>query len=216
MTKIFTKDHPIYLITDRSLSGLSHSQMVRQAIAAGIRAIQLREKQMSKKDLYLEALSLRSLTLKHNTTFIVNDCIDIALAVGADGVHLGQDDMPVEEARKIMGKKKIIGISTHSLKQAIGAQDAGADYIGFGPVFPTSTKDAGLPKGLKALREIRKHVKIPVVAIGGITAENILSALESGADAVAVMSAILKGDIKENTGRFLSAISISKTTSRYL
>jgi thiamine-phosphate pyrophosphorylase len=213
MTKFFTKDHPIYLITDRSLSGLSHFQIAGQAIAAGIRTIQLREKQMSRKELYREALFLRSLTLRHNTTFIVNDYIDIALAVGADGVHLGQDDMPVEEARKIMGKKKIIGVSTHSLRQAIRAQESGADYIGFGPVFPTSTKDAGLPKGLKALKVIREHVRIPVVAIGGITAENILSAVESGADAAAVMSAILKGDIKKNTGRFLSAISIAKTTS---
>jgi thiamine-phosphate pyrophosphorylase len=163
---------------------------------------------MSKKELYSEALSLRSLTLKYKTTFIVNDYIDIALAADADGVHLGQDDMPVKEARKIMGKKKIIGISTHSLKQAISAEDAGADYIGFGPVFPTSTKDAGLPKGLTALKEIRKHIKIPIVALGGITTENISSALEAGANAVAVMSAILKGDIKGNTEKFLSAIAI--------
>ena len=199
---------PIYLITDRTISGLSHVQIARLAIKSGIRTIQLREKHMSKKELYSEALSLRSLTLKYKTTFIVNDYIDIALAADSDGVHLGQDDMPVKEARKIMGKKKIIGISTHSLKQAISAEDEGADYIGFGPVFPTSTKDAGLPKGLTALKEIRKHIRIPIVAIGGITTENISSALEAGANAAAVMSAILKGDIKENTEKFLSAIAI--------
>jgi len=201
-------NNPIYLITDRTLSGLSHFQIIRQAAAAGIRTIQLREKKMSKKELYREAFSLRSLTLKYKTTFIVNDYIDIALAADSDGVHLGQDDMPIKEARKIMGKKKIIGISTHSLKQAISAEDEGADYIGFGPVFPTSTKDAGLPKGLTALKEIRKHIKIPIVAIGGITAENISSALEAGANAAAVMSAILKGDIKANTEKFLSAVAI--------
>ncbi|MBI5097681.1 MAG: thiamine phosphate synthase [Nitrospirae bacterium] len=204
------ENSPIYLITDRTLSGLTHSQIVRQAIAAGIRTIQLREKQMSKKNLYREALSIRSLTLRHKTTFIMNDYIDIALAAAADGVHLGQDDMPIKEARKIMGKKKIIGISTHSLKQAISAEDAGADYIGFGPMFSTSTKDSGLPKGLKALREVRKHIKIPIVAIGGINPENVSSALEAGADSVAVMSAILRRDIKRNTEKFLSAITMRK------
>ncbi len=208
MTKFIIEHNPIYLITDRTLSGLSHSQIIRQAIAAGIRTIQLREKQLSKKELYREALSMRSLTLKHKMTFIVNDYIDIALAADADGVHLGQDDMPIKEARKIMGKEKIIGISTHSLKQAISAVEAGADYIGFGPMFQTSTKDAGSPKGLKILKEIRKHIKIPIVAIGGIKPENVSSVLEAGADAVAVMSAILKGDIKENTDKFLSAIAI--------
>ena len=208
MTKFIIEDSPIYLITDRTLSGLSHYLIVRQAITAGIRTIQLREKQMSKKELFKEALLMRALTLKQKTIFIMNDYIDIALAADADGVHLGQEDMPVEEARKILGRKKIIGISTHSLKQAISAEDAGADYIGFGPVFPTSTKDAGLPKGLTALKEIRKHIKIPIVAIGGIKPENVSSVLEAGADAVAVMSAILKGDIKENTDKFLSAIAI--------
>jgi thiamine-phosphate pyrophosphorylase len=208
LTKFIIEHNPIYLITDRTLSGLSHSQIIRQAIAAGIRTIQLREKQLSKKELYREALSMRSLTLKHKMTFIVNDYIDIALAADADGVHLGQDDMPIKEARKIMGKEKIIGISTHSLKQAISAVEAGADYIGFGPMFQTSTKDAGSPKGLKILKEIRKHIKIPIVAIGGIKPENVSSVLEAGADAVAVMSAILKGDIKENTDKFLSAIAI--------
>ncbi len=151
---------------------------------------------------------MRSLTLKYKTIFIVNDQIDIALAVDADGVHLGQEDMPVEEARKIMGKKKILGVSTHSLKQAIKAQEGGADYIGFGPMFKTSTKDAGFPKGLKVLREIRRHVKIPIVAIGGIAPENVSSVLEEGADAAAVMSAVLKGDIKENTAKLLKAVKV--------
>lgn len=177
-----------------------------KAIASGIRTIQLREKHMSKKELYSEALSMRFITLKYKTTFIVNDQIDIALAVDADGVHLGQEDMPVEEARKIMGKKKIIGVSTHSLKQAIKAQEGGADYIGFGPMFKTSTKDAGFPKGLKSLREIRRHIIIPIVAIGGITSGNVLSVLDAGANGVAVMSALLKGDITENTAKLLKAV----------
>ncbi|MBI5055920.1 MAG: thiamine phosphate synthase [Nitrospirae bacterium] len=210
MKKLFSKNNPLYLITDRTLSGLSHTQIVRQAIAAGIRTIQLREKQMTKKELYHEALSLRELTRKYKATFIINDYIDIALAADADGVHLGQDDMPVEEARRIMGRKKIIGVSTHSLKQALKAQEAGADYIGFGPMFPTSTKDAGSSKGLRKLSEVREHINIPIVAIGGISPNNVPSVLEAGADAVAVMSAILKGDVRKNTEKFLSAIKIRR------
>ena len=208
MTKLFTEDNPIYLITDRTLSKLSHTQITMKAIASGIRTIQLREKHMSKKELYSEALSMRSLTLKYKTTFIVNDQIDIALAADADGVHLGQEDMPVEEARRIMGKKKIIGVSTHSLKQAINAQEGGADYIGFGPMFQTPTKDAGFPKGLKVLREIRRHIEIPIVAIGGIAPENVSSVLEEGADAAAVIAAVLKGDIAENIAKLLKAVKM--------
>jgi thiamine-phosphate pyrophosphorylase len=199
---------PVYLVTDRTFAGLSHVQIARLAIKSGVRTIQLREKLMSKKELYHEALVLRSFTRKHKVIFIINDYIDIALSVDADGVHLGQEDMPVEEARKIMGKKKIIGISTHSLEQALAAEKSGADYIGFGPMFQTSTKDAGSPKGLKALREVRKHIKIPIVAIGGITSGNVLSVLDAGANTVAVMSAILKGDIKENTAKLLKTVKV--------
>ena len=195
--------HPIYFITDRNIAGLSNIQIVRQAISAGIRLIQLREKQMTKKELYREALSLRELTRKYKTTFIINDHMDIALAVDADGVHLGQEDMPLEEARRIMGKKKIIGISTHSLKQALKAERAGADYIGFGPVFSTATKDAGRSKGIKALAEIRWHVRIPIAAIGGITPENISQVMSAGADTAAVISGILAGDIRLNVKRCL-------------
>ncbi len=161
---------------------------------------------MSKKDIFREAVSIRALTLRHKTRFIINDYIDIAMAVNADGVHLGQDDMPVEEARRIVGGKKLIGVSTHSLKQAIAAQDAGADYIGFGPISYTSTKDSGRPKGLKALKKIKSHVKIPVAAIGGITWENIKEVLGCGADAAAVVSGILSGDIRKNTEKYLSAV----------
>jgi len=207
---------PIYLITDRVISGLSHALIGRLAIKNGIRIIQLREKLMSKKELHHEALALRSLTRRHRAIFIVNDYIDIALSADADGVHLGQEDMPLEEARKIMGKKKIIGISTHSLKQALAAEKGGADYIGFGPVFNTSSKDAGSPKGLKALKELRNHIKIPIVAIGGITSENVLSVLEAGADTVAVMSAVLKGDIKKNTKKLFRAVNISRNKARNL
>ena len=205
MSTIF-KYPPLYLITDTRISGLSHIQIVRRAIDAGIRTIQMREKHLSKKDMYKAAISIRDITLKRNALFIVNDYVDLALAVNADGVHLGQDDMSVKEARKIMGKRKLIGISTHSLDQANKAQDGGADYIGFGPIFHTATKDAGTPKGENALRQIREHIDIPIVAIGGISWENVNNILNAGADAAAIASGILIGDIKANVMKFMDAI----------
>jgi len=209
MAKQPNKIPPLYLITDTSLAGISHTEIVRQAVAAGIKIVQLREKRMTKKALYAEALSVRELTLRNHATFIINDYADIALAANADGVHLGQEDMPVDRARKILGRKKIIGVSTHSLRQALEAEKAGADYIGFGPLFATSTKDAGTPRGLGRLREVRRHIVIPVVAIGGINRENISSVFASGADAAAVMSAILKKNIGENVKGLSAAIHIS-------
>ncbi len=161
---------------------------------------------MPKKDIYREALIIREIAERHKVTFIINDYIDIALAAGAGGVHLGQEDMPLEEARKILGSRKIIGISTHTLRQAVRAEEAGADYIGFGPMFHTSTKDAGHPKGIKALQNIRREVNIPVVAIGGIAPDNAVRVLDAGADAIAVASGILSGDIRENVTKFLSKI----------
>lgn len=206
MKTLFKNNSALYLITDRTISSLPLRKMVRQAITAGIRTIQIREKNLSKKELFTEIQLVIPLFLKYNVTFIINDYVDIALAADADGVHLGQEDMPVKEARRILGRDKIIGISTHNLEQALEAERAGADYIGFGPVFKTLTKDAGRPKGIDALREIRKHIRIPVVAIGGIAPENASLALEAGADAVAVISGILSGNIKTNVKKFLTSI----------
>lgn len=195
-------------ITDRKACNLSYEDMILKALSTGVRWVQYRDKDSSRKEIYEEAVKLRKLTEKFNAVFIVNDHADIALAVDADGVHLGQDDLPAREARKIMGKDKIIGISTHSLEQAIDAEGEGADYIGFGPVFHTITKDAGVPKGTEMLYEIKRQIRIPVVAIGGINLENIKSVLDTGVDAVAVASAILKGDIIENTSRFMDVIRL--------
>jgi thiamine-phosphate pyrophosphorylase len=206
MANLYRKNNHLYLITDTSLAGMCHTEIVRQAVAAGIKTVQLREKQMTKKALYTEALFVRKVTLQHHATFIINDYADIALAVNADGVHLGQEDMPVDRARKILGKRKIIGVSTHSLKQALEAEKAGADYIGFGPLFATSTKDAGTPRGLRRLKEVRRQIGIPIVAIGGINRKNIASVLAAGADAAAVMSAVLKGNISENVKGFSAAV----------
>jgi len=193
-------------ITDRKACKLSLEEMTLKVLSAGVKWIQYREKEISRREIYEESIRLRKITKEFNAVFIVNDHADIALAVDADGVHLGQDDLPLKEARKIMGSDRIIGISTHSLEQAMDAEEGGADYIGFGPVFHTITKDAGIPKGIDMLKEVKRQIHIPVVAIGGINLENIRSVLSSGADAVAVASAILKGDIEENVKRFIDII----------
>lgn len=195
------------LITDRKSSGRTAEEMVRIALEAGARWIQYREKEKTRRERYLEALKLRDLTRQFGALFIVNDEADIALAAEADGVHLGQDDLPLPEARKIVGER-IIGISTHSLSDAVAAQEAGADYIGFGPLFPTATKDAGTPRGVAMLREIKSAIHIPVVAIGGISIGNLPEVLAAGADAVAVASAILREDIAENVKSFVRAIGV--------
>lgn len=200
---------PLYLITDTKLSGLTHTQIARQALKAGIRIIQLRDKDMPKRDIYKEAAAIKKMTQKFGAVLIINDHIDIALAVGADGVHVGQQDMPVKEARKLMGTKKIIGVSTHDIRQAVRAEKEGADYIGFGPMFHTDTKDAGKPKGLNELGRVKRRVAIPVIAIGGITRENVSAVLNSGADKCAVASGILSGDIAENTEKYMAAINAS-------
>jgi thiamine-phosphate pyrophosphorylase len=198
-------------ITDRKVSRLSHEEMVVRALKAGIKWIQFRYKEGSRRETYKESGSLRNIANDFNAIFIINDHPDIALSVHANGVHLGQDDLPLKEARKIMGNGKLIGVSTHNLDQALDAEKNGADYIGFGPVFNTVTKDAGDPKGVHMLREIKNRVRIPVVAIGGINLENVKSVFDAGTDAVAVASAILSGDIGYNARRFLDIIRLYRT-----
>ena len=193
-------------ITDCKASKLSYEDMTLRVLRSGVRWVQYREKGKSRQEVYEEAVRLRKLTQDFNAVLIVNDYADIAMCVNAVGVHLGQEDLPLREARKIMGKNRIVGISTHSLEQAIEAEKGGADYIGFGPVFHTTTKNAGSPKGVRMLREVKKQVTIPLVAIGGINLENIQLVLDAGADAVAVASAILSGEIEGNINRFMQII----------
>jgi thiamine-phosphate pyrophosphorylase len=176
-------------------------------LRSGVKWIQYREKNKSWDEVYKESVMLRGITKDYQAVFIVNDYADIALSVEADGVHLGQDDLPLKEARNIMGSEKIIGISTHNVKEAREAEKEGADYIGFGPVFHTTTKDAGNPKGTDMLKEIKKHVSIPVVAIGGINLENLGSVLDTGIDAVAVSSAILRGPVEAHAKKFMEIIA---------
>ena len=162
-----------------------------RACFAGIRLFQYRSKTGSRKSVYETSLRLAKIARENEATFIVNDHVDIALAVDADGVHLGQDDLPFEQARKLLGPLKLIGISTHSLEQAREAERRGADYIGFGPIFPTTTKDAGTIQGIAGLASIRNAVTIPIMAIGGIKQETVADVIRAGADCVAIISAIL-------------------------
>jgi len=192
----------ICFITDKKYSDLPVHDMINAVLRAGVKCIQYREKDLSRREIYEHAVTIRKLTRLSDAGLIINDHADIALAVDADGVHLGQDDLPLKEARKIMGSK-LVGISTHSLAQAMEAERGGADYIGFGPVFHTTTKDAGSPKGIDAIRVIKENVSIPVVAIGGISLDNVALVIRAGADAVAVATAICKGDLAANAEKFV-------------
>jgi thiamine-phosphate diphosphorylase len=186
----------LYIITDEELfPGRSHLLIAEEAIAGGARIIQMRDKHASDRQFYLVACQLRDLTRKRGAMFLVNDRVDVAAAVEADGVNIGQTDLPVEAARKILGKNVIIGVSVNSLEQALEAEESGADYVGFGPVFPTTTKpDAGSATGLDALANVCSVVRIPVVAIGGISVNNIASVAAVGAACAAVVSAVVCAD----------------------
>ena len=187
---------PLYAIFDPSQSrGRPLRAILRDLLAGGIAIIQLRAKETAAKEFLVLAREIRGLTRPAGCLFIVNDRLDIALAAGADGVHLGQEDLPLAIARKLMGREKIIGISTHDLAQAKEAEQGGADYIGFGPIFGTFTKDTGYsPRGAAMLKEIRQAVKIPIVAIGGINDTNVAQVWESGADAAAIISDLMGAD----------------------
>jgi thiamine-phosphate pyrophosphorylase len=186
---------------------MAPEQAMTLACAAGVRFFQYRGKSSSRRAIFDTCLRLASLARKSGALFLVNDHADIAAAVDADGVHLGQDDLPIEYARKLLGRDKLIGISTHSLEQAQTAQTAGADYIGFGPIFRTATKDAGEVQGSARIADIKRAVSIPVIAIGGITHENVREVIKAGADGVALISAILSAsDIGQATESMLMLI----------
>jgi len=187
----------LYVITDERVSrGRSHLQIAEEAIRGGADAIQLRDKEASGGRLFSVALGLRRLTREAKIPFIVNDRLDVAMAVDADGVHVGQEDLPASVARRILVPGKILGVSAETVEEALAAQKDGADYLGVGPVFEArGTKaDAGAPLGLELVARIRKGCSLPIVAIGGINAENARSVREAGADAVAVISAIVSAD----------------------
>jgi thiamine-phosphate pyrophosphorylase len=198
----------LYPITDTRLAGLTHAEQVEHLAAGGASLIQLREKSASPRDFYEAALAAMKVARALKVRIIINDRVDIAVAVEADGVHLGQDDLPPDRARILLGSDAIIGFSTHNLKQALEAASTSADYIAFGPIFQTSTKEKpDAVVGLEQLSEIKRRVLKPLVAIGGITLERAESVIEAGADSLAVISDLYStGHISERVASFFRLI----------
>ena len=188
-------DYSIYLVTDEAcLHGRPLLECVEEALAAGVTLVQYRAKAADGGVLYAEACRLKELCDKYSVPLIINDRLDIALAVGAAGVHLGQDDLPCAVARRLLGEDFIIGVSAHNPAEAVQAVSEGADYLGCGAVFGTATKHDVAKLGLENLRAIRKSVAVPMVGIGGITADNYAEVLATGADGAAIVSGILAQD----------------------
>ena len=186
---------PLYAILDpEQTQGRAAADALRQLLAGGAAILQLRVKTMTPRDFLELARFARAETRVHGCKLIINDRVDVALACDADGVHLGQDDLPLAVGRKLMGQK-IVGISTHDVEQARDAERNGADYIGFGPMFGTTTKNTGYAaRGVEMLGKIRAAVKLPIVAIGGINEQNVTQVWQSGADSAAIISDILGAD----------------------
>lgn len=183
----------LYGLTAEEYSlGRNNIEVVSRMIKAGLKVIQYREKNKKMREKYQECLKLREITQQAGVTFIVNDHVDLALLVGADGIHLGQDDLPVNRVRELVGKDMLIGLSTHSPAQALSALEMGVDYIGVGPIFSTQTKkDVCAPVGLVYLDYVVKHIPLPFVAIGGIKEHNIAEVARRGAKCIALVTEIV-------------------------
>jgi thiamine-phosphate pyrophosphorylase len=207
---MFSFSHRLYPLTDTQISGLSHAEQVAQLNQGGARLIQLREKHLAPREFYREAEAAVGLAHSMGVRIIINDRADIAFALQADGVHLGQDDLPPEAARRLLGPGAVIGFSTHTSEQAERASDLPIDYIAIGPIFATQTKaNAGLVVGLDGLRRVRDVIgEIPLVAIGGITAENAFGVIAAGADAVAMIGGLLAqpSSIQQRTRELLGLL----------
>jgi thiamine-phosphate pyrophosphorylase len=196
----------LYLVLDATaLKGRDEVEVAAAAIRGGVKTIQLRDKQRSKPELLAAARKLRDLCAGKGALFIVNDHLDVALAVSADGIHLGQDDLPPVEARRILPISMLIGCSTHSVAEAVRAQGNGADYIAMGSIYPTTSKEKFKLVGPETLRRTRSRVSVPLIAIGGINHINVQEVMKAGADGVAVISAVLGADDVEKAARRLAA-----------
>ena len=215
LSKLLRKDKikgipGLYVIIDtQALKGRSHIEVASQAIRGGAKTVQLRDKLQSKKELLPIAQQLKNLCTEHDVLFIMNDYLDLALASDADGLHLGQNDLPIKTARKLLPIDKILGCSTTTVDQAITAESEGADYIAVGAIYPTSSKTSTTTPakvvGLETLRQVRQAISLPLVAIGGITKDNAAEVLAAGADSVAVISAILQAESPEEAARQIAA-----------
>lgn len=199
--KLDKKDLLLYAVTDRAwLNGETLYEQVEKALKGGATFVQLREKKLDEDSFLQEAIEIKELCKKYNVPFVINDNVDIALKMEADGVHVGQSDMEAGDVRKKLGADKIIGVSAQTVEQAVLAEQRGADYLGVGAVFPTGSKDDADDVSFDTLREICKAVKIPVIAIGGISGNNVLELSGSGICGIAVISAIFaQKDIEKAT-----------------
>ena len=201
-------DYSVYLVTDRRiLQGRDLLDAVAEAIEGGVTLIQLREKEVSSREFYQIALKVKELAHSREVPLLINDRLDIALAVNADGLHIGQEDLPLKVARKLLGPDKIIGLSVSNLEDAVQGEKEGADYLGAGAVYPTTSKDVSeSPIGPDGLKKIKDAVSIPVVGIGGINLFNIEEVKRTGVDGVAVISAIMGApDIKDAARKLADA-----------
>ncbi len=185
----------LYVVLDRGFlkerKGGDEVEAAQAAIKGGARVLQLRDRVGEKGDMLAVATKLRELCAREGVLFIINDHLDLALATGADGLHLGQRDLPLKEARRLLPIDSLLGLSCHSLEEAKGAEEAGADYMALGSIFPTTSKEKAVVIGVETLARVRKAVSLPIVAIGGINQENVAQVLQAGAQAVAVISAVL-------------------------
>jgi len=196
-----------YFITDSKLSLAGNENDVRQAVACGVEVVQYRNKNAETRQMYEEAVRLREIC--RDSLFLINDRVDIVLAAEADGVHLGQSDMPCLAARKLLGPEKIIGVTVHNLAEALLAESIGADYLGVSPIFQTATKpDAGKPAGISLIEEIRAQVEIPLIAIGGINHSNASEVVRAGADGLCAISCVVaKENVRDEIIKFQKIFS---------
>jgi len=193
-----------YFITDSKLSRAGNESDVFCAVSCGVRVVQYRNKNSETREMYQEAVRLGEICRDFGSIFLINDRIDIALAAKADGVHLGQSDMPCPAARRLLGRDKVIGVTVHNLAEALEAQSVGADYLGVSPIFQTATKpDAGKPAGIRLIEEIQREVDIPLIAIGGINHDNAHEVVRAGADGLCAISCVVaKANVKEEISKF--------------
>lgn len=204
-------DLSLYLVTDRSLSnGRSIEWIVEEAVRGGVTMVQLREKDCSTREFIELAIHLKQKLQSLNVPLIINDRLDIALAANADGLHIGQNDMPYEIARRLLGPHKIIGLSVENMQQAREANNIDVDYIGISPVFGTPTKtDTASPFGLEGVQQVMLFTKHPAVAIGGINLDNVAGIVQAGANGIAVVSAICSANDPQQAARQLTQVLIS-------
>ena len=204
----------LYLITDRKLVKRGNLlDVVELALQGGIRAVQLREKDLSSRELYELAFEMKKITSKHDTLLFINDRIDIALAVDADGVHLGTESIPLYKARTLMGPDRLIGVSCHNQVCARNAQEKGADFITFGPLFYTPSKAPyGDPVGLETLELVTRSLSIPVFGLGGVNQTNAHQVMDAGASGISLISAIMAADEPRNAAENLLAVLSDETS----